>query len=299
MHDNRDDVPDTVPFRVMLTRQDHEKDDMEIALEEIMLEEDDHDAALLAKRRRLMPGAGTHAQDCKRMFQRSLDIIKTTLDSYGADICLQPNTVMQNTRNMISSLQMKYPWMSEQVQRLIMIAAHMTTGKISDKPMLPDAAAISWMVEGDRHMRVHKGFLFVYDDDGCFMPFGGIPPEAVLHRVHDFFCCLEGIFRRMKPEIARDGTSVADAIAADLQSCETEADYLTLCRTATSRRSQAPAYSQRLDAEEEGAPRHDRTGQEAADDWALDIGVPVLESFLCRQAGTDANKNDFTTCRMV
>ncbi|CAE7532328.1 unnamed protein product [Symbiodinium sp. KB8] len=274
MHDNRDDVPDTVPFRVMLTRQDHEKDDMEIALEEIMLEEDDHDAALLAKRRRLMPGAGTHAQDCKRMFQRSLDIIKTTLDSYGADICLQPNTVMQNTRNMISSLQMKYPWMSEQVQRLIMIAAHMTTGKISDKPMLPDAAAISWMVEGDRHMRVHKGFLFVYDDDGCFMPFGGIPPEAVLHRVHDFFCCLEGIFRRMKPEIARDGTSVADAIAADLQSCETEADYLTLCRTATSRRSQAPAYSQRLDAEEEGAPRHDRTGQEAADDWALDIGVP-------------------------
>ncbi|CAE7258342.1 unnamed protein product [Symbiodinium microadriaticum] len=252
MHDNRDDVPDTVPFRVMLTGQDREKDDMEIALEEIMLEEDDTDAPLFAKKRRLMSGAGSHAQDCKRMFQRSLDIIKTTLDVYGADVCLQPNTIMQNTRNMLSSLQIKYPWMSEQLRRLIMIAAHMSTGKITDKTMLPDAAAITWMVEGDGHMRVHKGFLFVYDDDRCFMPFGGIPPEAVLHCIHDFFCCLEGIFRRMKPEINRDANSVADAIAADMQSCETEADYLTFCRTATSRRSQAPAYSQRLDAEDEG-----------------------------------------------
>ena len=259
MHDNRDDVPDTVPFRVMLTGQDREKDDMEIALEEIMLEEDDTDAPLFAKKRRLMSGAGSHAQDCKRMFQRSLDIIKTTLDVYGADVCLQPNTIMQNTRNMLSSLQIKYPWMSEQLRRLIMIAAHMSTGKITDKTMLPDAAAITWMVEGDGHMRVHKGFLFVYDDDRCFMPFGGIPPEAVLHCIHDFFCCLEGIFRRMKPEINRDANSVADAIAADMQSCETEADYLTFCRTATSRRSQAPAYSQRLDAEDEGAPRSHRS----------------------------------------
>ena len=218
MQDNQGDVPDTVPFRVMLTGQDREKDDMEIALEEIMMEEDDTDAPLLPKKRRSMPGADTHTLDCKKMFQRSLDIIRNSLDGYGADVCLQPNTIMQNTRNMLSSLQIKYPWMSEQLRRLIMIAAHMPIGKISDKPMLPDAAAITWMVEGDRHMRVHKGFLFVYDDDdGCFMPFGGIPPEAVLHRIHDFFCCLEGIFRRMKPEINRDADSAANAIAADLR----------------------------------------------------------------------------------
>ena len=55
---------------------------------------------------------------------------------------------MQNMKNMLSSLQTKYPWMSEQLRRLIMVAVHMSTGKISDKSMLPDAAAITWMVEG-------------------------------------------------------------------------------------------------------------------------------------------------------
>ena len=269
--ENQADAPDTLPFRVMLTGQDHQEDDMEMALEKIMLGEDDTQAPVLAKKRRLMPGAGSHAVDCRRMFERSMEIIKSTLDGYGADVCLQPNTIMQNTRSMLSSLQTKYPWMSEQLQRLIMIAGHMSTGKIGDKPMLPDAAAILWMVEGDRHMRVHKGFLFVYDDDGCFMPFGGIPPEAVLHRMHDFFSCLEGIFRRMKPEISRDANSVADAVAADLQTCETEDEYLTLCRTASAKRSQTPAYSQRLDAEDDGVPGRGRVNEETADSWTLEM----------------------------
>ena len=271
--ENQADVPDTMPFRVTLTGQDREKDDMEIALEEIMLEEADSEAPLLAKKRRLMTGAATHALDCRRMFERSLGIIKSTLDGYGADVCLQPNTIMQNTRTMLSSLQIKYPWMSEQMRRLTTTAAHTPTGKIGDKPMLPDAATITWMVEGDRHMRVHKGFLFVYDDDGCFMPFGGIPPEAVLHRIHDFFLCLEGVFRRMKPEISRDADSVANAIASDLQTSETEDEYLNLCRTATNRRSQAPAYSQRLDAEDDGAPGRGRASEETTDAWTLEMAA--------------------------
>ena len=243
------------------------EDDMEIALEKLMMEEEDANTHVLAKKRRLMPGADTHALDCKKMFQRSMDIIKNTLD----DVCLQPNAIMQNTKNMLSTLQVKYPWMSEQLRRLIMVAFHMSTGKIGDKPMLPDAAAITWMVEGDRHMRVHKGFLFIYDDDGCFTPFGGIPPEAVLHRIHDFFCCLEGIFRRMKPEINHGADSVANTIAADLQNFETESDYLTECRTATNRRSQALAYSQRLDVADEEAPAHAQSGQGADDAWTLEM----------------------------
>ena len=141
--------------------------------------------------------------------------------------------------------------MSDQVKRMIMIASYMSEGKIGDKPTLPDAAAITRMIEGDRHMRVHKGFLYIYDGGGCFMPFGGIPPEAVLHRVHDFFSCLEGLFRRMKPEINRAADSIAKAVAADVQRFESESDFLDACRTATSKRSQIPAYSQRLDAGED------------------------------------------------
>ena len=96
-------------------------------------------------------------------------------------------------------------------------------------------------------MRVHKGFLYIYDDDGCFLPFGGIPPEAVLHRVHGFFVSLEGIFRRMKPEITRKANSVVRSIAADMQNYEAEAEYLEACRDATTKRIDTPAYPPRLD----------------------------------------------------
>ena len=73
-------VPDTVPFHVMLTGKEQDEDDMEIALEKLMLKEDDEDAPVLAKTRRLMPGANTHTSNCKKMFQRSADIIKHTLE---------------------------------------------------------------------------------------------------------------------------------------------------------------------------------------------------------------------------
>ena len=159
----QDGVPDTMPFDVEGTQ-----DSVEKALEELMMEEDDDLGPSLAKRRRMRPGAASHAVECKNMFQRSLDIIKGTLETYGRDICLQPNTIMQNTRSMLTSLQTKHPWMSDQFRRIILVAAHLSEGKIAEKLMLPDAAAV------DRHMRLHKGFLYIYDDDGCLMPFGGI-----------------------------------------------------------------------------------------------------------------------------
>ena len=266
----RDEIPDTMPFQVEETQ-----DDVEKALEELMMEEDEDLGPSLAKRRRMRRGAASHALECKNMFQRSLEIIKDTLETYGRDTCLQPNTIMQNTRNMLASLQTKHPWMSDQFRRIILVAAHLSEGKIADKPMLPDATAVIWMVEGDRHMRVHKGFLYIYDDDGCFMPFGGIPPEAVLHRVHDFFTCLEGMFRRMKPEIRRSSESVANAAAADMQSFENEAEFFAACRTATSRRSETPAYSQRLDedADQEMEVQAENQRSDSGGDgpWTLDM----------------------------
>ncbi|CAE7201047.1 unnamed protein product [Symbiodinium sp. CCMP2456] len=266
----RHPIPDTMPFTVGGTQ-----DSMEKALEEIMMEEDDDLGPSLAKRRRMHPGAASHTVECKNMFQRSLEIIKGTLDTYGRDICLHPNTIMQNTRSMLDGLRTRHPWMSEQFRRIILVAAHLSEGKIAEKPMLPDAAAVTRMVEGDRHMRVHKGFLYIYDDDGCFMPSGGIPPEAVLHRVHDFFSCLEGMFRRMKPEIRRSAESVANAAAADMQTFENEAEFFASCRTASSRRSETPAYSQRLDAdadnETEGLEENQRPDCGGDGQWTPDM----------------------------
>ena len=90
----------------------------------------------------------------------------------------------------------------------------------------------------------------------------------------------------MKPEINRDADSVANAIAADLQTFETESGYLTHCRTATNRRSQAPAYSQRLDAEDEGAIGPAKTqAMLGLWRWHPDLGRSLVLSSknLCRQ----------------
>ena len=136
-----------------------------------------------------------------------------------------------------SELRAEFPDLSAQVYRLILVAVHLTEGKISDKPMLPDSAALTWMVEGDRHMRVHRGFLYIYDDDdGCFLPFSGILPEAVLHRVYHFFICLEGLFKCMKPEISRKAASLSRAVVADLQTFENEQEFINACRDAANRR---------------------------------------------------------------
>ena len=99
--------------------------------------------------------------------------------------------------------------------------------------------------------------------------------SAVLHRVHDFFSCLEGMFRRMKPEIRRSADSVANAAAADMQTFENEAEFFAACRTASSRRSETPAYSQRLgadaDQETEGLAENQRPDCGGDGQWTLDM----------------------------
>ncbi|CAE7836607.1 unnamed protein product [Symbiodinium sp. CCMP2592] len=251
------------------------QDDLEKDLENLMMENLSDDEPHASKKRRLLPGAAEHSVNCKKMFARCHEILADALDSYSADVCVKRHTILGNTRAMLSELRREFPNLSAQVCRLILVAAHLAEGKVSDKPMLPDSAALTWMVEGDRHLRVHKGFLYIYDDDGCFLPFSGIPPESVLQRVYSFFACLEGLFRRMRPEISRKGDSVARAITADLQSFENEDEFLQACRDATNLRQKTAAYPPRLDADEtleqhqddKAAPQHD-----SADElWTMEM----------------------------
>ena len=78
--------------------------------------------------------------------------------------------------------------------------------------------------------------MYVYDDD--FLPFGGIPPEAVLQHAHGFFTCFEEIFQRMKPERGIKAE-------ADLQTLTTR---VTALRGAKNTQSRHPAYPTSLDA---------------------------------------------------
>eukprot|EP00439_Symbiodinium_sp_Y106_P048856 s193_g6.t1 len=83
------------------------------------------------------------------------------------------------------------------------------------------------------------------------------------------------MFRRMKPEIRRSADSVANAAAADMQTFENEAEFFAACRTASSRRSETPAYSQRLDAdadqETEGLAENQRPDCGGDGQWTLDM----------------------------
>ncbi|CAE7445428.1 unnamed protein product [Symbiodinium sp. CCMP2592] len=263
----------TQPFQILPNTQASNgyrvEEDLEAMFEDMF--EDEADAArMAAKKRRLLPGAAEHSDRFRSTFQRSHDILRTTLDVLVADRSVQPNTILHSTKKSLQELRMDFPNVSDQIRRLVLVAAHLTEGKISDKPMLADSAALLWMVEGDRHLRVHKGFLYIYDGDGCFQPFGGIPPEAVLHRVHDFFVYLEGILRRMKPENSRRAASVARAIVSDLQSFETEDDFLQACRDAVNRRSTTAAYPSRLDAADDEVANQAQAEAASDNTWTID-----------------------------
>ena len=255
-------LDDTQPFQVIIPSQASQEDiedDIQKQLQ-IMLETDEHDVPEPAVKRRNFPGAKNHTLDFRRMLQRCDHIMESTLDVYTPDVCLKPNTILHNTKRLLSEIKSAYPFLSEGIARLILVAVHMTEGMAGDKPMLADSAALTWMIEGQRHMRVHKGFMYIYDDDGCFLPFNGIPPESVLQRVHQFFIHLEGIFRRMKPETSRKAEAIAKAIVADLQSFTNEQEFLISLREATNNKNKVPAYAGRLDAEEYGEDTEDRPG---------------------------------------
>ena len=265
-------LADTQPFNVVMASQaseDSVQRDIQTQLQELL-----EDVPEPPVKRRHFTGASAHSIDFHRMLQRSDEILRATLDVYKPDACLRPNTILHNTKRLLSEIQTCYPFLSEELARLILVATRMTEGVIGEKLMLADSAAVTWMIEGQRRVRVHKGFMYIYDDDGCFLPFNGIPPEAVLQRVHAFFTYLEGIFRRMKPEISRKADSVAKAVVADLQTFTSEDEFLAALREATSNRSNNP-YPSRLDAEEEDEEQEDprRAGKQAktTESWTVNL----------------------------
>ena len=115
-------------------------DDLEQLLEEI-LEEEENAAPVSAKKRRLMPGTDTHIRRFQNLFARSHTVLSDTLDTFIKDICSLPNSILHLTNAMLRQLQTNFPGISDEIRQLILAAAHLVEGKISDKPMLADAAA--------------------------------------------------------------------------------------------------------------------------------------------------------------
>ncbi|CAE7544956.1 unnamed protein product [Symbiodinium natans] len=170
----------------------------------------------------------------------------SVLDAYEPDV-RQGNYIRVHTDSSLNTLTARFPNASENLRRIIFVAASMASGRIPEKPMLADVAALAWMIEGGRHIRVHKGFLYIYNDDGSFLPFTGIPSQAVLHRVSFFFNVLEGVFRRLRDTVRKEADALANAIMADRQNFASDDDFFASCTSAAARRPGNIDVDARLD----------------------------------------------------
>ena len=245
----------TLPFTVVLPHEspgDPLSDDAAVVLSKLLDNADD-EVPHSAKKRRLLPGADSHLQRFSKIFRDSADCIATVLDTYPRDVRNTRHDIRKKTQDSLLQLKVAYPDTSVELQRLILVASYMVDRNLSGKLLLADAATILWMVEGERHLRVHRGFLYIYNDDGSFVPFGGIPPEAVLHRVLVFFTTLEGIFKRMKDNVKRQPDAIAAAIMSDKQNFVDEAAFLDACRHAA-RCQIKSAQLERLDSGADDRP---------------------------------------------
>ena len=295
------ELPATVPFRVVhstdqasqLERDDDEEVRQLMSQLHNMLDEHVPPAA---KKRRLLPGAEASAQQFADTFALCSKKISSVLSTYDPDVKQDRSYIRVQTESMLNTLAARFPDTSEELRRIIAVAAAIAEGRVPPKPMLADAAALSWMIEGGRHMRVHKGFLYIYNDDGSFLPFSGIPPEAVLHRLGSFFTILEGVFRRLRPSVRKDGDSVANAVVADKQNYVSDSDFFLACRQAAARRPNSIQVENRLDdpepADDVMAVAANRQDQDSSGSWTTDKADDVFKLAFCL-------KHEFMHTRMI
>lgn len=88
---------------------------------------------------------------------------------------------------------------------------------------------IVWIIEGDIHMRVHKGLCYMYHDDGAFQLYKGIPPESTFYRIKEFLLKLEGTFRLIHKDTARTDADLIAAIVRKLRDHADERSFFDKC----------------------------------------------------------------------
>ena len=204
------------------------------------------------KDRQNMKGAADSASRFQLMFTKADALLGTGLEGLVADRMERDERVLHVTDRQLRELRQRYPDWSDELHRLTLVAAHMSCSRLSDKLMLPDSASLLWMMEGERHIRVHQGFCYVYDEDGTFLPFTGTPPELVLRRVANFCICLEGLFRSLPGGTRREAASIVDAVSAKRQTYTSEDLFLKTCREAAFKATNAGDRTARLDTASEG-----------------------------------------------
>ena len=184
------------------------------------------------KRRRLMKGAHASAEKFRSMFQEYRHFNNKHLTADLKDMMKDNESIIERCQMIWQYVENKYPSWSRNLVRLGSAAVACASTRVGGRMFIGDNAFFLWLVEGDRFIRVHSGFCYIYNGNGAFQPYSGIPPQSVLFRVCTFFTQLEGIFRRMSPGTPRSEEGILRAIATDLARFEAEDLFLESCAKA-------------------------------------------------------------------
>ena len=206
-------------------------------------EEGNEDDPLLSnvKKRRLMKGACATMSDFEGMFRQYEDAAQHDLGAVGKDRQDKDScSILSRVKDLRELVQHQYPGWSEHLIRLGAAALSAYRARLSERIFVGDSAFFLWLLEGDRFIRVHEGFCYIYNDNGAFLPYTGIPPQAVLLRVANFFGQLEGMFRRLDPATVREDAAILSAISVDLSRFPREGLYLDACQEAAIWQKSAP-----------------------------------------------------------
>ncbi len=72
----------------------------------------------------------------------------------------------------------------------------------------------------------------MYNEDGAFVIYQGIPPETIFSRAKDYLLKLKGIFRSLPRDTVRKDSNLLDAIDAGIVLAGGESQYLASCTDA-------------------------------------------------------------------
>lgn len=207
------------------------------------------------KRRRLMKGAQDTATKFQTLFSDYEACSSSMLTADLFDVPENQTTIVSRCQQLHDYVSQKFPTWSDRLVRLAAAALACYSTRIGGRMFIGDNIFLLWLLEGNAFLRVHNGFCFIYNGDGAFQPYSGIPPEAVLHRVSGLFVELEGIFRRMPSRTRRDHESVLAAIATDLAKYTTEELFFSACRETAVLQGQPDDFEEGDLFDDEGAGR--------------------------------------------
>ena len=225
------------------------------------------------KKRRLMKGAQTTRIEFDNMF-RQFEEWNQALALEEKDVASSTDTILFRVDQLRQAVVAKYPRWSEHMIRLGAAATAASKVRLTDRLFIGDNAFFLWLVEGERHIRVHDGFCYIYNDNGAFLPYSGIPPQAVLVRLSVFFSQLEGIFRRMDPKTRRNDADILASIAADHARFTDEGSFLQACHEAAvwQQNALAPDHFDDADAD---ADVEGPQGSKPSEEWTTSLGKRI------------------------